>query len=231
MPAESLSFIIIIEDLLGRYLPQTRRYDLPLSIPAVQLVSLYSGPNRPTPTGFGAIRAQLVQTTAPSGNPPQVTALEPAAWARVAASVPADNPGDPPNLFHGLADGRGTALILVPYPMIASDVLLYEAEWTVTVEVEHEPAAIESDYELLDQVLSNPNPEQTPPFQSTLESQSAAALFGTVNIVDAAAQIYTIVGPTNATELDFTLPFGRPLTLRTQVNGVPDDPLSELLVV
>jgi hypothetical protein len=168
VPAESLSFIVHIEDQLDRYLPQIRRYDLPLPMPAVQLVPLYSSPNRPTPTGFGAIRAQLGRTTAPSGNPPEVTIVEPAAWARIAVSVPADNSGDPPNLFHGLADGRGSALILVPYPIIASDVLLNEAEWTVTVAVEHEAAAIASDYDLLEQLLANLDRAEIPPFQSTL---------------------------------------------------------------
>jgi len=230
VPAESLTFLVTIEDRYGRFLPQTRQYDLPLPVPAVQLVLLYSSPNRPTPTGYGAIRVQLLRTTTPIGNPLEVTVIQPAAWARVAVSVPGDNTGDPTNLFHGLADGRGAVLVLVPYPMIASNVLLNEAEWTVTVDVEHEPAAIRTDYDLLAIVLPILDEERTPPLQDTLESQGAAILFGTVNIVNAADQIYSIVGPSNTTELDFTLQFSRPLTLRTQVDGAPDGPLSELLV-
>jgi hypothetical protein len=225
--AESLSFIVTIEDRLGRFLPQTRHYDLPLTNPAVQLIPLYPNPNRPTPTGYGAVRIQLLRTTAPT---PQVTVTGPAAWARVAVTVPGDNVGDPPNLFHGLANGRGTALIQVPYPMIAASVLLNEAEWTVLVEVAHETALHEGDYDLLDQVFPDLDEAQTPPFQDTLESQSAANLFETVTIVDAANQIYNIVGPTNVTELDFTLQFGRPLILRTQNNAAPNNPLSELLL-
>jgi hypothetical protein len=226
--AESLSFIVTVEDRLGRFLPQTRHYDLPLTNPAVQLVSLYPNPNRPTPTGYGAVRVQLLRTTTPT--PPQVTVTGPAAWARIAVTVPGDNPGDPPNLFHGQADGRGTALIQGPYPMIAASVLLNEAEWTVSVEVAHETAVHEGDYDLLDQVLPDLDEAQTPPFQDTLESQSAANLFQTVTIVDAANQIYNVVGPTNVTELDFTLQFGRPLILRTQNNAAPNNPLSELLL-
>jgi hypothetical protein len=52
IPAESLSFMIMIEDLLGRFLPQTRRYDLPLPIPAVQLVPLL----RPKPAHANRLR-------------------------------------------------------------------------------------------------------------------------------------------------------------------------------
>lgn len=230
VPAGSLTFLVTIEDRYGRYLPQSRQYDLPLPVPAVELISLFSSPDRPTPTGYGAIRAQLLRTTAPAGVPPEVTVIQPAAWARVAVSVPADNPGDPPNLFYGLADGRGAALVLVPYPLIASNVLLNEAEWTVTVGVEHETAVIQTDYDLLHILLPELDEALTPPFQDTLESQGAAVLFGTVIVVNAADQIYTVVGPANITELDFDLQFGRPLTLRTQVDGAPDDPLSELLV-
>jgi hypothetical protein len=228
LPAESFSFIVTVVDQLGRFLPQTLRYDLPLPNPAVQLVPLFPGPNSPTPTGYAAVRVQLLRTTAPT--PPEVTVLGPSAWARVAVTVPGNNNGDPDILYHGLADGRGTALIQFPYPMIAADVLLNEAEWTVTVGVEHETAALETDYELLDQLLPDLNEEETPPFQETLDNQSAAALFETVAIVDAATQVYNVVGPTNVTELDFDLHFGRPLTLRTQVDGAPTAPLSELLL-
>ncbi|MFZ0544455.1 MAG: hypothetical protein WAM60_03400 [Candidatus Promineifilaceae bacterium] len=230
VPTGSLAFVVTVVDRFGRFLPQTRRYDLPLAVPAVQLIPLYSNPNRPTPTGFGAIRVQLVRTTAPAGVPPEVTVIQPAAWARIAVTVPADNPGDPPNLLHGLADGRGMALILVPYPVIASNVLLNEAEWSITVGVEYETAALQTDYDLLNIILPDLDQEQTPPFQDTLESQAAAFLFGVVNVVNAADQVYSIVGPPNVTERDFTLQFGRSLILRTEVNGAPDDPLSELLV-
>ena len=230
IPAASLSFIVHIEDDGGRFLPQTRRYDLPLPNPAVQAVPLISGPDRPAPSGFGLIRAQLVRTSAPTGGPPEITVIEPAAWARLAISVPGDNPGDPANLFHGLADGRGTALALVPYPIIPSSTLLDEAEWTVTVSVEHEPAALRSDFDLLAHIVPDLDRETMAPLQSTLTSQATATLFGAINVVSLADQTYTIVGPPNASELDFTLAFGRPLTLRTANAGAPDDPLSELLL-
>ncbi len=230
VPVGSLSFVALVEDSYGRFLPQTHRYDLPFSDPAVQLIPLYPSPNRPTPTGFGSIHVQLLQVTTPTGAPPEVTAVEPAAWARVSVSVPGNDLGDPPNVFHGVADGRGAALIQVPYPIIATSVLLTEAEWTVAVGVAYETAVLETDYTLLRQIIPNFDNTQTPPLQTTLEAQSAATLFATVTIVNATDQIYNIVGATNVTELDFTLQFGRPLTLRTQVDAAPDNPLSELLL-
>ncbi len=42
VPAASLAYIVHVEDGRGRFLPQTRRYDLPLAQPAVQQVILYS---------------------------------------------------------------------------------------------------------------------------------------------------------------------------------------------
>lgn len=224
VPAGSLSFIVTIQDTFGRFLPQTHRYDLPFANPAVQLVALYPSPDRPTPTGYGTIRAQLLRTTAPT--PPQVTVIGPAAWASIAVDVPVD----PPATFFGFSDGRGTALIMVPYPMIPLNVLLNDAEWTVSVRVAHETAVLETDYELLEQVIPNLSEAQTPPLQLTMAGQSDANLFETVTIVDAANQIYNVVGPTNDTELDFTLQFGRSLTLRTRNNGDPTRPLSELLL-
>jgi hypothetical protein len=197
---------------------------LPFADPAVQIIQLFSGPNRPAPTGYGVIRAQLVQTTTPT--PPQVTVNGAAAWARLVVNLP----GGSPDFFHGFSDGRGTALMLVPYPLIPLAVLLNEAEWTATIQVEHEAALLDSDYQLLDQVIPDLDEERTPPFQDTLESQAAANLFGTVTIVDAANQIYEVAGPVNDTDLDFTLQFGRQLVLRTQDDAAPDDPLSELLL-
>ena len=220
----SLSFIVTTEDSRGRFLPQTRRFDLPFAIPAVQQISLYPGPDRPTPTGYGAIRVQLLRTTTPT--PPEVTVTGPAAWARVEVTVPLAPPAD----FAGISDGHGTALVQVPYPMIPLSVLLNEAAWTVSVRVGHETAVLEADYDLLEQVIPNLDPAQTPPFQETLDSQSEANLFETVTIVDAANRIYDVVGATNDTELDFSLQFGRPLTLRTGNSGSPDNPLSELLL-
>ncbi len=220
----SLAFIVTIEDTVGRYLPQTHRYDLPFADPAVQIIELFSGPNRPAPTGYGVIRAQLLQTTTPT--PPQVTVTGAADWARLVVNVP----GGSPDFFHGFSNSRGTALMLVPYPLIPLAILLNEAEWTAAMQVEHETAALETDYLLLEQVIPDLDEEKTPPFQETLANQAAANLFGSVTIVDAASWIYDVVGPVNDTDLDFTLQFGRPLVLRTRNDAAPDEPLSELLL-
>lgn len=231
----TLAFIIHVEDLLGRYLPQTRRYVLPLLQPAVQRVVLFPAPDRATPTGYASVRGQLQRATAPAGAPPQVTAIEPARWASVVLTVPPGNPGDPPAVFVGQTDGRGSVLIMPAYPLLAAGVLLNEANWTIAAAVAHQPASQDADYAALERVLPDllPNERQRthfPPFQATVQAQAAATLFGAVEVVDPLAQTYEIVGPTNDAELDFTLSFGRPLTLRTQVDGDPDHPLAVLLI-
>lgn len=235
VPPAGLAYIVHVEDDRGRYLPQARRYDLPLAQPAVQEVVLFSAADRATPTGYATVRGQLLRTGAPAGVPPEVTAIEPARWARVAVAVPPGIPGDPPVTFFGQADGRGTVVVMAPYPLLPAGVLLDAAGWSVAVSVDHAPAGQAADYDLLAVVLPGllPNVEAQqllPPFQATLESQGAAILFGAVTVVDAGARIYAIAGPTNATELDFDLSFGRPLILRTQVDGDPSHPLSELLM-
>jgi hypothetical protein len=235
VPAASLAYIVHVEDGRGRYLPQTRRYDLPLMQPAVQQVNLYPAADRATPTGYATVRGQLVRTGAPAGVPPEVTAIEPARWARVALAVPPGIPGDPPVTFWGQADGQGTVVVMAPYPLLPPGVLLDEAGWAVTGAVAHQPTEQNADHDLLELVLPDllPNTDARhdfPPFQATLEAQGTAILFGAVTVVDAGARTYAIAGPANATELNFDLSFGRPLILRTQVDGDPSHPLSELLM-
>lgn len=235
VPPASLAYIVHVEDGRGRFLPQTRRYDLPLAQPAVQQVILFPAADRATPTGYATVRAQLLRTGAPAGVPPEVMALEPARWASVALAVPPGSPGDPPVTFWGQADGRGTVVVMAPYPLLPAGVLLDAASWSVAASVDHAPAGQAADYDLLAVVLPGLLPDaeaqqQLPPFQATLESQGSAILFGAVTVVDADARTYAIAGPTNATELDFDLSFGRPLILRTQVDGDPSHPLSELLL-
>ena len=235
MPAGSLAYIVHVEDGRGRFLPQTRRYDLPLAQPAVQQVILYPSADRATPIGYATVRGQLLRTGPPAGIPAAVTVIEPARWARVALTVPPGSPGDPPVTFWGQVDGRGTVVVMAPYPLLPAGVLLDAASWSVAASVDHTPASQAADYDLLEVVLPGLLPDaeaqqQLPPFQATLESQGSAILFGAVTMVDAEARTYTIAGPTNVTELDFDLSFGRPLILRTQVDGDPSHPLSELLL-
>ena len=149
-PPASLAFIVHVEDGRGRYLPQTRRYDLPLAQPAVQQVILFPAADRATPTGYATVRGQLLRTSAPAGVPPEVTVVEPARWARVALTVPPGSPGDPPVTFLGQADGRGTVVIMAPYPLLAAGVLLDDASWTVAASVDHQPASQAADYDLLE---------------------------------------------------------------------------------
>jgi hypothetical protein len=245
MAAGSLAFIVRIEDRLGRYLPQTQRYDLPLAQPAVQPVALYPTSNQPAPTGYAAIRGQLLRTTAPAGDPPPTVTVEgPAHWAQVTITIPPDGLGNPAVDVTGQADGQGAVVIMIPYPMIAANVLLTEATWIISSAVAYERAAQDPDYQLLGQVLPDlpirepgQEPDQDevrrqllPPFQATLDGQSTATLFSPVTDVSVndADQIYRVDG--SGSSLDFSLMFGRSVTLRAQVTGDPDNPLSELLV-
>lgn len=240
MPAASLAFIVHVEDGRGRYLPQTLRYDLPLAQPVVQQVLLFPAADRATPAGYTTVRCQLLRATAPVGMPPTVTvvadaAAAPAAWARVALTLPPSNPGDPPSTYIGQADGQGSVVIMAPYPLLPPGALLPLAHWTVTAAVGHQPSSQAADYDRLARVLPGELPDaeaqrRFPPFQTTLEAQGAAVLFGSVATVDVQTRTYAVSGAANASELDFDLLYGRSLVLRTQVDGEPDHPLSELLI-
>ena len=226
--AGSVQYIIQIEDERGRYLPQTRRFGLPLAEPALQEVILFPSPAYSPPPGYGVVRGQLLRTTAVSGAPPEVTVLEPARWARVAVEAPGPSPSDPDVVYHGIADQRGSFLLLVPYPPIPSSTLLEDAGWNVSLAVEHDPAAIAADLDELQQV--RPELGEPPPFHTTLLSQSPALLFAEVNVLDAAGRTYEIVGDPDETSVAEMLPFRRPLVIRTRIAGSPESPLSEFLI-
>jgi hypothetical protein len=141
---------------------------------------------------------------------------------------PADVIADPPLAFHGYADARGSFVVMLPYPLLDDDTLLDAAAWDMTVSVACEPGAITADQALLARLLPEADPARLAPRQATLDGQSGALLLGTVAVVDADAGVYRIVGPADATQASFTLTFGRPLVVRTAVDG--GGSLSVLLV-
>jgi hypothetical protein len=228
VPAATHAFIVRIEDEHGRYLPQLRRFDLPLATPAVQPVALYPAPTHTAPTGFATLRSEILRTSAP----PNLEVLGPARWARVVATVPPDNPADPPLEYAGFADSRGMIALMLPYPLIPASVELTDASWNITLSVQHTPSSFAADQTLLSTVLpaaALPVTAAPQPLQSTLEAQAAAVIFAAVTVVDADAGLYTAVGPTTNTSFPYTLTFGTNPPIQTPIDGSPDT-LSELLI-
>jgi hypothetical protein len=221
----SFSYIVRVEDRYGRYLPQMRRFDLPLADLAVQTVPLYPAPSHTAPTGYATLVGELLRTTAP----PTLTVIEAAQWARVVISVPADSPGDPPLEYAGFADARGMFAVMVPYPLIPSSVDLVDATWNVTLAVHHAPSTFDADLALFRTALPSLAPEALQPFHTTLDAQGPAVIFDAVTVIDAEARTYSAVGPTSNTTLPLTLRFGVNPPVQTPIDG-SETPLSELLI-
>lgn len=225
VPPGSESYIVRIEDERGRYLPQLRRFDLPLATPAVQAIPLYPAPSHTAPVGFATLRGELLRTTAP----PNLEVIDAARWARVVVSVPADDPGDPSLEYAGFADARGMFAVMVPYPLIPPSVALNDADWNVTLAVQHTPGSFTADLALIQTVLPVLAPDAQQPFHATLEAQGAAVIFEAVTVVDADAGLYTAVGSTTNTSFPYTLTFGANPPIQTPIDGSTAT-LSELLI-
>lgn len=222
LPPGSQQFVIQIEDTFNRFLPQIRLLALPLATPQVQEILLFSAPTRTIPPGYTTIRGDLYHTTPPTGAPPLVNVIAPAAWARVTLTIAGTT-------IHTFADAQGRFVGLAPYPAIPAETLLAAVTWSVTTSVAHSPVAIAADLALLRAARPELLPDQTPPFQATLDGQADASLFREVAIVNAAARQYTVIGPTDATSASFLYQLEQPLTIQTNIEGGPEH-LAEFLV-
>ena len=232
LPTESKSFVVQIRDRLDRFLPQTRRIALPLPSLQAQEITLYPGVNYPVPTGYGVIRGQLERTTVPAAGTNEVSMLGFASWARISlAGVDENIPSEEWPRFHTFADARARFLGLVPYPAISISTLLSAAEWPLILSIAHSPTVALADLTFLTALLPEFDPLQTPPFQDSLDGQPNAALFESVDVVDADSAVYSVTGPTNSTEISMTLRYEEPYLLRTRVENDPDqEHLSPFLV-
>lgn len=144
-PPAGLSFVVMVADTLGRFLPAVFGIDLPLvgptSPPTADLdpdpapvldAFLFTAPTRAVTCGFAAVRADLWD----------VDARAPAAHARVRVTV-----GD--RSRPGIADERGRLLVLIPSPLLERLRLgsppglgqdpPWEHTFPVTLEVWHRP--------------------------------------------------------------------------------------------
>lgn len=205
-PARTFTYVVTVQDQLGRYLPTVLVYTLdqtgtPVNGTAgIQLAYLFSAPTRTPPPGMAAVTAYLIDQDANA----------PAAWAMVSLQV-----GTDPETWTGIADDSGAALVLVPYPVAQSLLLgsppgsgqtnIAADTWPLTVGVAYSPA-------LLTYPLSGA-PDLTWPWTDTpnlkdiLQAQQPATIWS-----DPATQV---------SQFQATLTLGQSLVLRSATAGSP----------
>jgi len=209
-PLRTFSYVVSVEDTVGRYLPAVLIYTLdqtgavlvngvPDTTRGARLAYLFSAPGRPIPPGVAAVRAWLVD---------QVNG--PAAWAVMHVQVSGQT-----EVWPGIADASGSVLVLVPYPLLDRLQLgsppgtgqgnIGGESWTVTVSVQYSPAQLT--YPLANVPgLSWPFPA-TPNLKNILEDQKAATIWA---------------GPSApVTQLSASLKLGRDLVLRSAAASPP----------
>jgi len=142
-PARTFSYVVTVQDELGRYLPTVLVYTLdqtggPVNGAAgIQLAYLFSAPTRTPPPGMAAVTAYLIDQEANA----------PAAWAVVSLQA-----GGDPETWTGIADDTGSALVLAPFPVAQSLLLgsppgsgqatIAADTWPLTVEVAYSPGLL-----------------------------------------------------------------------------------------
>jgi|SRR5271165_4397558 len=204
--ARTFSYVVTVQDQLGRYLPTVLVYTLdqtgaPVNGAAgIQLAYLFSAPTRTAPPGMAAVTAHLIDQDANA----------PAAWAVVSLQA-----GSDPETWMGIADDTGSALVLVPYP-VAQSLLLGSPPgsgqtsvgadtWELTVEVAYSPG-------LLSYPLAGA-PDlvwpwtDTPNLKDILQAQQPATIWA-----DPATPV---------SQFPATLTLGQNLALRSATTGSP----------
>lgn len=133
--AAKANFIVRVQDLQGRFLPEM----LFLCLPRESLleVPLFSSPAREPLAGFGVIRGQLVRHDG-------AQAGQPAGWARITAIL-----GD--HTYEGIADARGMFVVFVPYARFPAlqnggagpgGEYVARLTWDVTIQVSYQPSQL-----------------------------------------------------------------------------------------
>ncbi|MBZ5621165.1 MAG: hypothetical protein LAQ69_20925 [Acidobacteriia bacterium] len=213
-PPRTFSYVVTVQDNLGRYLPQVLIYTLdqsgavlvngvPDTTRGARLAYLFSAPGRPAPPGVAAVRAWLVEQ-----KPDGTTA--PAAWAVMRVQVTGQA-----EIWPGIADDSGRVLVLVPYPLLDRLKLgsppgsgqgnISGESWPVTVTVQYSPAAFSFPLANV-QGLSWPF-TLTPNLKNILEDQKAATIWA-----DPATPV---------TKFSASLNLGRELVLRSAALSPP----------
>jgi hypothetical protein len=158
---EKANFILIVQDTQGRFLPRVLKVCLPKT--RVYDIDLLSAPTRPTPAGYGVMRAELWDDTAKA----------PAAWAFVRAVTTDLMPNGRQHVHAGQADKRGVFALFIPYPPSESAAPtaapFADRTWAFTFEVFYRPD---------DQVPLIVDYADMPPDHYTIVNQKAAQFKG-----------------------------------------------------
>jgi hypothetical protein len=212
-PARTFSYVVTVQDQLGRYLPTVLVYTLDQTgalvsgSAGVQLAYLFSAPTRTAPPGMAAVTAYLIDQNADA----------PAAWALVSLQA-----GSDPETWLGIADDTGSALVLVPYPVAQSLLLgsppgsgqtsIGSDTWPLTVEVAYSPGLLS--YPLAGAPdLAWPWTE-TPNLKDILQAQQPATIWA--------------APATPMPQFQATLTLGQNLVLRSAAAGSPASLASSL---
>jgi hypothetical protein len=211
-PPRSVQFVILVLDVLHRYLPQAFSVTLPLPYLGLFLSNevtspqgaaarayLFSAVSRPTPSGCATVRVQ--------------------AWDK-AANTPAPYSGlqitVAGNTWNGIADENGAGVIYFPYPPLeklshgsppgSGQGSIFDTTWPVQVQIKYQPSKITFPLAGL-QGISDAW-MQIPSLKSILQDQGAATIWP----IEA--------GPAAAT-FSATLQYGSVLVLRTGAIQTP----------
>jgi hypothetical protein len=150
------SYLVRVEDMLGRYLAVLVRASVPVSAPVV--VPLSSAPPRPAPGGFGTVRGEVHAKS--DGRP--------LAWSLVRVDTGAA-------VVQTVADRLGRFTLHLPYPEALPPLTgsppsgpgLSAVVWPVTVTLRCQPGAL---------VFTGARPAD-PPELGSITGQAAAQLF------------------------------------------------------
>jgi hypothetical protein len=113
-PPRTFSYVVTVQDTLGRYLPAVLVYTLdqtgtvlvngiPDPTRGARLAYLFSATTRPVPPGVAGVRADLADQSTKA----------PAVWAVIRVQVSGQA-----EVWTGIADDNGRVLVLVPFPVV-----------------------------------------------------------------------------------------------------------------
>jgi len=207
-PSPSARFLVSVEDARRRFLPLAFTVDLPLPYrgpwnPGLEASPqsaaparcyLFSSANRPAGPGLATVRAQIADgdRLGPDGEP------APAAWALLELELEGGG------RWYGLADSRGSAGVLLPWPTVTGTIAtsppngtfppLARQRWRVTARVRWSPG-----------LPIHPVAGGAPDLRALRRQEPA--------------RLWPDAGPT-VPELEAELAYGRELVLRT--SGRPE---------
>jgi hypothetical protein len=205
-PPRAATFVILVIDRAGRYLPQAFSVTLPLPYRGLFLSNeqssppgaaarayLFSAVTRATPSGCATVRVQVWDKTANAA----------ASYSAVQITVAG-------NIWNGVADADGGCVIFFPYPPLEKLSLgsppgsgqgsIFDTTWPVQVQIQYQPSQIKFPLSGIQGIADAWM--QVPSLKSILQDQGAATIWPTE------------AGPAGAT-FSATLQFGSELVVRT----------------